>query len=192
MHNPARPAKTGPSRAARAAAMIGLAAALSACGDGGIRGVFGVQLDPPNAFNVLPNKPLRLPTDLAHLPEPTPGAPSPLEARPDQEARAALSARRDGASGAPSAGELALLDAAGSEGAEAGIRATLAEESAQFVDDPGPVARAFGFEPTEGRVQDVLDQSEETRRLREEGKRTPTAPPQPPKDASNEYTFGAF
>ncbi|MGG7567651.1 DUF3035 domain-containing protein [Rhodovulum sp. DZ06] len=173
-------------RAFRAATLIGLAIGLSACG-GGLRQTFGIDVPPPDAFNVQPHKPLRLPGDLSYLPRPDPGAESPLAYRPVDEAKAAL--RHVGPSaGAPSAGELALLEAAGADAAQPDIRTVLAGESAPASRKYG-LTSIFGYEMPDGRIEEILDQRDETGRLRDAGVATPTPPPVEEEEEDNGLTF---
>lgn len=159
------------------AAVLAAALAAAGCGGGGIGDTLGLTYESPNAFNVAPRAPLRLPSDLTALPPPQPGAPSPLDPRPVQEARAALAgAGAPQPSGAPSPGELALLDAAGAEGADPAIRSTLATESAprerRFALDT-----LFGLRVPDGSEEEILEPREEARRLGEQGVATPTPAP---------------
>jgi hypothetical protein len=166
-----------------------LTLALAGCGGGGIGDTLGLTYESPNPFNVAPRAPLRLPPNLEALPPPEPGAPSPLDPRPVQEARAALGGV--GApipEGAPSPGELALLDAAGADQADPTIRSTLAAEEAPTTNEYG-LSTFFGFEVPDGSEREILEPREEAERLRAEGAVTPTAPPTEPPPPTDEIQF---
>ncbi|MEC9435638.1 MAG: DUF3035 domain-containing protein [Pseudomonadota bacterium] len=167
--------------------------ALSGCA-GGRRAVgdaFGLTVDSPNAFNVSPRAPLRLPSDFASLPAPQPGAPSPLEPRPEAEARAALAAAGAPATGgsSPSPGELALLGAAGSDQADPAIRPTLeAEVDASQTDQYG-LSSLFGYKVPDGTERETLDPRTAAEEVREQGALTPTPAPLPPETPSGTYVL---
>ncbi|TYO88159.1 DUF3035 domain-containing protein [Oceanicella actignis] len=154
----------------------------------------GIKLSSPDAFNVYPRKPLRLPPDLNALPEPRPGAPSPLDPDPLAEARAALGgvgATPDPAA-APSTGELTLLDRAGANEAPADIRRQL-EAPERNRRSPYGLSSLFGIPVPDYEVggdSPVLDPRAEAERLLELGAPTPSAPPPAPEQPSNEWILG--
>ena len=135
-------------RLLRAAMTAGMVAAISACGgSGGVRESFGVTLESPDAFNVYPRRPLQMPPSMAQLPAPRPGAPSPLDPRPEADAQAAL-----GNVGAPttaetgqSSGELALLGAAGAAQADPTIRTELADSRGTVGDSRYGLSSLCGY-----------------------------------------------
>lgn len=183
------PSRAAARRIARAAALLGLAAAVAACGGKqGLRGLIGVKLEQPNPFNVLPHAPLQLPSDLSALPAPQPGAASPLTPRPVEEARRIVGAA-PAAAGAPSTSELALLDTAGAAEADPQIRETLAAEVPDAGEEFG-LTEVLGYRIPDGRSEEVLVQRDESDRLREAGVLTPNPPPAAPKAESNEFRFG--
>lgn len=155
--------------------------ALGGCSDGrqAIGRTLGLTYDSPDPFNVAPRAPLRLPPDLAALPPPQPGAPSPLEAQPARQAQAALGGVGAAPAGGPSPGELALLDAAGAEAADPAIRTTLtAEENAPRERRYG-LTTLFGMptqDPYEGQR---LEQREEAERLLETAPEASVPSPRP-------------
>jgi hypothetical protein len=184
-----------PARATRLALRIalcaGVAMAASGCGGrSGLGNLFGVTLEQPDPFNVLPRSPLRLPANFQDLPSPRPGAPSPLDPTPVADAKSALNAPAP-TRGAPSAAELALLDAAGAQNAEDGIRERLATESVPTTRKYG-LTSLFGYAVPDGTADEMLDQREEAKRILAGGGATPTPPPAAPTDASNELTLGVF
>jgi hypothetical protein len=183
-------------RAARLAAKLTLTACLvvglAGCGGrGGLRSAFGVTLEQPDAFNVLPRSPLRLPSNFQNLPAPQPGAPSPLDPAPVAEARATLGKAED-SRGAPSAAELVLLNTAGAEAADPAIREKLAAEKPEGSPRYG-LTELLGYKVPDGSTEDILDQREEAKRILANGGLTPTPPPV--KDdgtSSNSIIMGVF
>ncbi|MGM0583476.1 MAG: DUF3035 domain-containing protein [Pseudomonadota bacterium] len=180
------------SRPVLAAAAAGLL--LTGCTGGreAVGEALGFAVESPNPFNVVPRAPLRLPGDLAALPPPEPGAPSPLEPRPEAIARSALSLPdgQDAASaGAPTPGELGLLEAAGADLADPRIRATLAEERPERERQYG-LTSILGYTIPDGSEEEILTPREETERLREQGVETPNPPPEPPEPPPNTWILG--
>jgi hypothetical protein len=153
---------------------------------GSSREAIGLRVPPPDEFLVVSRKPLTLPADMTALPPPRPGAPSRVDPDPVAQAQAALTgvAPTAVASAAPTAGEQALLGAAGAAAPDPAIRQTLVAEA------PVP-ERRFGLDSFLGFPIDQtmgagdaerLSPTEEAARLREEGvvAPIPPAPPTPP------------
>ena len=174
-------------RAARIAGPAGLAVmllALSACGTiGNPLEALGARIPPPDEFQVIARKPLVMPA-AATLPEPRPGAPSPLDPDPHRDALQALF----GISGSPvvdtiepSAGELVLLSSANAAAASSEIRVQLEEERIQE-EAAKPYEPPSLGELLSGRKSEKLDESElldpvaESQRLQREGYVTPVDP----------------
>ena len=87
---------------------------LTGCSDG-MKKTFGLEANPPDAFDVATQAPLSLPPELGQLPPPNPGEPRP---QPDDAAQAGLDALSPESALTPaptgsSPGEQALLDQAG-------------------------------------------------------------------------------
>lgn len=173
--------------AARAAAKAGLAALLLAtasCSKGGnpLQAVIG-EIPPPDEFQVIAREPLRMPAS-TELPEPRPGAPSPLDPDPRRDAVNALL----GASGAPaataaepSAGEQMLLSSANAAAASSDIRVQLEEEKiaakANKPYQPPTLGQLLsGGEKEKVNEAEMLDPVAESQRLQREGVRTPSDP----------------
>lgn len=101
--------------------------ALGACSSGSVGDQLGMGRQAPDEFQVVERAPLILPPQY-NLRPPTPGAPRPQEGSTSQQAQRALL-------GAPltpeaeTAGQVALLDAAGADVAQPDIRNVIAEES---------------------------------------------------------------
>ena len=144
---------------------------------------------PPDEFQVIARKPLRMPSSL-ELPEPRLGAPSPLEPDPNADAVAALygsvtpttpagapdatalaAAAASTGPATPSVGEQALLSATGTTARVAEIRPILDEEQDRGVSaepyEPPSVAELLGL--SDDSVKDALDPAAESRRIQSEG-----------------------
>lgn len=138
----------------------------------------------PDEFAILPNKPLEIPTDLAALPEPTPGGSNRSDLTPDADAIAALGGRpaRATVSGQVSSSDQGLLRYTTRYGRAADIRDALAAEDLAFrqANNGRLLERLFNvnvyFEAYEAQS---LDQEAELLRLRRAGVRNVSAPPDP-------------
>lgn len=181
---PRSPDRISARRPARLALTLCAALAVAGCGGKGLRSVMSVQLEQPDEFKVLPHAPLQLPASFDALPAPTPGAESPLAPRPVDDARAILSGGA-AAAGAPSAGELALLERAGAEEADPAIRRTLEEEEAPGEARYG-LTELFGYQFTDPNDDQRLSADEESLRLQQSGTATPASPPRGAEPADNE------
>jgi len=172
-------------RAVRIAGPAGLTAmllALPACDTlGSPLEALGARIPPPDEFQVIARKPLVMPVS-ASLPEPRPGAPSPLDPDPHRDAIEALF----GTSGSPvvgaiepSAGERALLSSANAA-APSEIRVLLEEERLQ--EDVAKPYQAPSLSDFFGGGGEQIDESEmldpvaESQRLQREGYVTPVDP----------------
>jgi hypothetical protein len=123
-------------------AAVALAGTLSACGNR------GYDRTRPDEFAVARAAPLVIPPDFSLVP-PRPGAPRPQDAQAGAQALDALF----GGSAARSAGENAMLDAAGRTGADAGARTTATDPGTNVV-DKGTTTRDIIAAP-EGDGQDA-------------------------------------
>ena len=157
-------------RVGQAAAALALLALLGCDRIGNPFVVLGSKPPAPDEFQVLARKPLRMPASAA-LPEPRPGAPSPLDPDPNRDAIVALlgtnaAPRATGVSG----GEQALLSAADVAASNPEIRQTLAEERDGGRNEPYEPPSIFELLGTyEAPPEDVIDPGEEARRLQREG-----------------------
>ena len=161
----------------RVTALLLAAAALAGCAEGGLAGnlrAAGVG-GTPDEFMVLPTKPLEMPSDLAALPAPTPGAVNRVDYQPKLEAVASLTGKQAPA-GTASAG--ALIARAGP--VDPNIRSELAAADVVYRENnrglliprlilPDSEALVYGGE--------MLDTSSEYERLRTQGVGVPPAPP---------------
>jgi hypothetical protein len=154
--------------AARTAAVLLLLPLLAGCGQDTAR-TLGFTRDAPDEFTVVTRAPLSLPPSLGNLPVPRPGSNRPQELTGAAAGEAILvpgAARGAGASTAPSAGESALVAAAGGN-APSGIRRQVDEESLRLEQpDRGLVDRLMFWRdaPQPGTV---VDPQREAQRLRE-------------------------
>jgi hypothetical protein len=104
------------------------AAMLSACSHSGTPHLMNLRTgtDGPDEFAILPPKALELPTDLAALPEPTPGGANLTDKDPRGDAVAALGGKSGKLGGIP-AGDLGLVNYANRNGVTQNVREVLAE-----------------------------------------------------------------
>lgn len=151
--------------------------ALGGCAEGGLAGGLrsaGVA-GAPDEFMVLPTRPLEMPSNLAALPPPIPGAANRVDLRPEAEAVASLTGR-PGPAGTARAD--ALVARAGP--IDPAIRAKLrAEDAVIRRSNPGKLLERLlsadrGALPYRAMT---LDAGAEYRRLRARGLRVPAAPP---------------
>ncbi|MEO1330807.1 MAG: DUF3035 domain-containing protein [Pseudomonadota bacterium] len=173
---------TNPRLRAGALLGAGLATALllglSGCGGQqfNLRKELGLVGAGPDEFTVVKRKPLALPGDqpqtVDDLPPPRPGAPSPLDPTPEQDAQRALTGDVASGTSEASATEQSLLSQAGAENADDSIRTTLETErdnelEGTMVDQVmNEVVTAIkGSDPSQA---DALDPAAEAKRLAEE------------------------
>lgn len=165
-----------------AAAMV---LTLAACGDrDGVPSLMNVRSTTagPDEFGIIPPKPLELPTDLAALPEPTPGGLNRTDRDPQAEAVAALGGNlgpRDGVNSA----HAGLYAYAARYGVTQNIRQTLAAEDLEYrrQNDGRLLERLFNVNVYYKAYADQsLDQQAELWRWRRAGAATPSAPPPQP------------
>jgi hypothetical protein len=171
-------------RIARPFAMTAALLALPACGTfGNPLEALGAKIPPPDEFQVIARKPLVMPAT-ASLPEPTPGAPSPLDPDPHRDALQALLGTRGSPvvdSVPPSAGEQVLLTSANAAAASGDIRVQLEEEKiaeeAKKPYEPPSIGELFGGKKGEKLDEkELLDPVAESQRLQREGNLTPVDP----------------
>lgn len=166
-------------QAARVILAVLVAASVAGCG----RGDKTPQLmnirsatQGPDEFGILPPKALELPSDMAALPEPTPGGRNLTDPTPNEDAIAALGGRPGGGGG----GDAGLMNHVTRYGVNANIRDTLASEDLEWRrDNNGRILeRLFNVNVyyKAYRAQS-LDQQAELFRWRQRGVRTPSAPP---------------
>ncbi|MDX6751578.1 DUF3035 domain-containing protein [Geminicoccaceae bacterium 1502E] len=142
-----------------------------------IQETFGMGKRSPDEFQVVRRAPLVLPPDYALRP-PSPGANSPYQPTPAEQARQVLTGQQATSENRQSVIERDLLAGSGVK-AEPGIREKLLEEATQLasVNDRTYLfildfqRKRMAQETTRG---DALDPVAESRRLREEGRVTTT------------------
>ena len=146
------------------------ALALGACGD--TRGVLGLERKAPDEYQVLRHAPLSMPPNFSLRP-PAKGAERPQEDRVENRARQVLLGddgnvdQASPASPAPrSAGEAALLGAAGAGEADPEIRDALDRDNAVLGRGDDGLADSLMFRREEGKPGTAIDAEREARRLR--------------------------
>ncbi|MEO0957072.1 MAG: DUF3035 domain-containing protein [Pseudomonadota bacterium] len=175
------------------AALLAGAAALAGCDKiGSPLDVFAKKKPSPDEFKVVARAPLYVPPQVSAgqqvqaLPEPRPGAPSPLDPQPGRDAQAALLGAGAGAAGVgttPSRGEQVLVGAAAT-GADGEIRTALeadavaeaeAEAAGPYV--PPSIFEVIGLsEPPAFDPEDVIEPVPESQRLQRSGIPAPNDP----------------
>lgn len=181
-----------------AAAMVALATLAGCDRVGNPLEAIGAKIPPPDEFQVIASKPLQMPAD-ANLPEPTPGAPSPLEHDPHADARAALLGVTGSTvepTAAPSAGEEVLLSSANAASASGDIRVQLDEEKRQAEAnkpyEPPSVLELLSISKKEKLDEsELLDPQVEAERLQQAGTATPVDPNPVIEDEPREPSVGS-
>ncbi|GLR65725.1 hypothetical protein GCM10010909_04030 [Acidocella aquatica] len=147
-----------------AACAVTLAIVLSGCSDN-MKKTFGLEANPPDAFQVGTQAPLSLPPELGVLPPPNPGEPRPQQVNAAQQGADALDTA-NALTSAPttqSPGEQALLDQAG-PAPSGDIRAQVNQNALIASKPPGFVAKLTGSGPVPA---PTVDAGAEQRRLQE-------------------------
>lgn len=155
-----------------------LVLAVSACSDRGEPRLMNLQgsTDGPDAFMLVPTRPLEMPASLDALPDPTPGAANRADPTPQADAIAALGGRP----GAAVAGDAALMARTTRFGVAPDIRAQLAAEDLERRSrNRGRLLERWFGVSTYNQVYRgmTLDSQAEVERWRSVGARTPGAPP---------------
>jgi hypothetical protein len=147
------------------ALIVVLAIALAGCSDA-TKKEFGLEANPPDAFQVGVEAPLSLPPELGALPPPHPGEPRPQQVDAAQQGADVVDPA-SALSQAPTTttpGEQALLAQAGPT-PPAGIRAEVNQNALIASKPPGFVDRLIGSGPT---GPTTVDASAEQRRIQED------------------------
>lgn len=156
-----------------------IAAMLSACGNGDrVPSLMNLRSSTagPDEFGILPPKPLQMPQDLAALPEPTPGGVNLTDPTPEADAIAALG----GTPGRGAGLDAGIINHASRFGVAGDIRQTLASEDLEWRrDNDGRILERLLSVNVYYRAYEKmsLDQHAELFRWRQQGVRTPSAPP---------------
>ncbi|HYP62536.1 MAG TPA: DUF3035 domain-containing protein [Acidocella sp.] len=148
-------------RAAASASTLVLALALAGCSDS-TKKEFGLEANPPDAFQVGVQPPLSLPPELGQLPPPNPGEPRPQAVDAAQEGASVFSPG-GAAAGSESPGEQALLQQAGPT-PPASIRAQVNQNALIASKPPGFVSSLMGNGPA---PTPVVNAPAEQQRLQE-------------------------
>lgn len=157
---------------------------LAACNRGGggdSNPLFNLRAAPiaPDEFLVVPQRPLDMPTDLATLPEPTPGSGNRVDIDFQGNLITALGGRTRAVSGVPAADAALVAAVRTVSGGTDGIRETLrAEDQAFRAARAGRIARLARDNAAITIYDDMLlDPLAEIARLRASGVKVPTVPP---------------
>lgn len=164
--------------------IAGLSLAVSACG--GFRNSLGLNKQSPDEFRVVSRAPLTLPPDY-NLRPPEPGAPRPQVGTAAQQAERAVFANTQNAAlqqqaAAPrTAGEQALLSAAGAEEVDPNIRLIVDRETKRINEESDYFVDRLVFWNAEEPAGTIVDPVAETRRLQENAAlgQPPTTGPTP-------------
>lgn len=130
----------------------------------------------PDEFGILPPKALEMPTDLAALPEPTPGGANLTDPKPKDDAILALGGRPGSGAGA----DAGLVAHVSRYGVASGIRETLAAEDLEWRRDNNGrlLERLLNVNVYyKAYRKQSLDQQAELWKWRQRGVKTPSAPP---------------
>jgi hypothetical protein len=144
--------------------VLTIALTLGGCSDS-MKKTFGLEANPPDAFDVATQAPLSLPPELGVLPPPNPGEPRP---QPDDAAQAGLDAISPESALTPTAtastpGQQEFLDQAGPQ-PPAEIRAQVNQSALIASKPPGFVSSLLGAGPT---PPATVDAAAESKRLQE-------------------------
>lgn len=162
-----------PKQFYRGALILVAALTLSACG--GLRDQLGLNKNSPDEFRVVSRAPLTVPPDFALRP-PAPGVPRPQVGTPTDQARRALTGASpedlsqgadNGADDGRSAGERAILGAAGADNADPAIRQTVDRETDRINSESEDFLQALIFWRKDDPPGLLVDPEGEARRLQE-------------------------
>ena len=149
-------------RAAATACPLVLALALAGCSDN-FKKEFGLEANPPDAFQVGVQPPLSLPPELGQLQPPNPGQPRPQAVDVAQQGAAAMTPGAAAPAAAATPGAEAFLQAAGPT-PPAGIRAQVNQNALLASKPPGFVDSLMGKSPAS---PPVVNAPAEQQRLQE-------------------------
>ncbi len=163
-------------------AMVALVTALAGCSSGGTPELMNLRSATagPDEFGILPPKALEMPTDLATLPQPTPGGANLTDQNPRADAILALGGKPRTLDGAVPASDQALIAYAARYGVLAAVRDILASEDLDWRqrNKGRPLERLFNVNVYFDAYRSMaLDQQSELEKWRQAGVGTPSAPP---------------
>ncbi|HQT46367.1 MAG: hypothetical protein B7X08_05660 [Acidocella sp. 20-63-7] len=152
------------SKICSSASVLVLAIALAGCTDG-MKKTFGMEANPPDAFQVSTQAPLSLPPELGVLPNPNPGEPRPQQANAAQDGANTLvpASALTPAPSTASPGAQALLQQAGPT-PPSGIRAEVNQNAMVASKPKGFVSSLLGSAPAPA---PTVNATAEARRLQE-------------------------
>lgn len=156
-----------------------IAVGLSACANQGLRQLQNPG-DGPDEFGIKPTRPLEAPASYSDLPTPTPGQANLTDRSALADGTTAFGGRPEPEAGPIPASDGALVQHASRMGVSPNIRATLAEQDADFRRRQArftqirivPVDRYY-----QAYRRQTLDAPTEAARWRRAGARTPSSPP---------------
>lgn len=146
---------------------IAVVSTLALAGCASASKTFGLEITPPNAYDVATEAPLSMPPGL-ELPAPQPGAPRPQQISASRQAEEVLAPQTALANGdtAMGPGQQALLEQAGPP-PPAGIRTTVDHQSQLESRSPGFVSSLMSLGGSSAKANSVVNASAEQRRLQE-------------------------
>jgi hypothetical protein len=159
--------------------------ALAACSN--VKKQLGLEPSPPDEFSVVQRAPLAMPPDYTLRP-PRPGAQRPQEQAPTQQAQDAVFGNNDNQTPVPPANsDQALLQQAGAQNVQPGIRQEIDTESVTQAPKRTTALQKMHLQSPTDPVGNVINPQSEAQRLNEDpqtGQPLPqaqtAAPPQPP------------
>ncbi|WP_380055646.1 DUF3035 domain-containing protein [Falsihalocynthiibacter sp. SS001] len=166
----------------RLASLVALLGVVS-CGSDNTTSLLNLDAstDGPDAFSIVPGKPLQTPTSYAALPPPTPGGRNLTDPTPKADAIVALGGR-PGAGTVPTSTAMSYVTRFG---VDSNIRQTLAREDAEWRqrNNGRLLERLMNVNVYFDAYEKMsLDQYRELERWRAAGRDTPAAPPDPSRE----------
>lgn len=154
--------------------LILLSTALLLTGCESTKETLGMAHHAPNEYAVQPSTvPLEMPPDYHKLPEPKPGAPRPQEPSVQKQAQSILTGDKTTVA-ASSEGQDALLDTAGADGSSESIRSEVDHEAEVESRKQRTIVEQLRLKKHE--AGDAIKATEEQKRLKEAGVKTPELP----------------
>ncbi len=167
--------------------ILGLCSILTACDTGvaGIRDELGLKKEAPDEFRVVKRAPLEMPTDY-NLPVPRPGEARPQEPAARDLAKSIIAGKPVEDTQAATSGEKALLNQAGAENLDPGIRYVVDKEDKESKENRVSVMEKLGIRDPEGTKGSPVDPFAEADKLEQDGIVEKVVRPVPLNDASGQ------
>lgn len=149
-----------------------IASPLSGCSN--VKSSLGLEKESPDEFAVITRAPLEMPSGLA-LPPPNLGIPRPQEQTTIEQAKETVFGTKKASTKATSSAEAGLLEKAGTQNIETGIRNTVNEETKELQDRNKAVMKkllnvAKGEETPSATLVDAQKELERIQNNKKEGK----------------------